>query len=224
MKRGGLVPERATRINQAVQDLVLDLHGYDDLDPAPDSVEPPLAGKQHDDRQVPKTPPLIDNAPSSTELPSAWQGHSPVLCLPGRGRLDAAAATMLAQLLEKHSVAARVVTHQSASKEAIDALDTRGTAMICVTYLNLGGNPLRVRALLLCLRQRMPNVAILVSLWPEAKDTTEEADVLEAGSEEDLRNRIGADLYASSLAGAVAECVRFAHEQKALGEGDHQSP
>ncbi len=213
ISRGALLAERAVQINQAVQELVHDLDGYEDLDPAPGATEPPLAGKQHDDRQVPMTPPPPDAAPPAHQLPPHWQGECPVLCLAGRGPLDLAAATMLAQLLQKHAIGARVAAYREASRESIETLDVSRVVMVCVSYLDLGGNPLRIRALLRRLRQRIPNVTILIGLWPEmAGDAEDNGSSADEGADEEFRGQIGADLYAGSLAEAVAACVRVSQE------------
>ncbi len=206
LQRGVLLPERAVRINETVQELVHDLDDHDDLDPAPGASEPPLAGRQRDDRQVPTTPPPPDAAPARERLSPRWQGQIPVLCLAGRGPLDLAPSLMLAQLLRKHAIGTRVVSHPDASRETIDSLDVAGVVMVCVSYLDLNGSPVRIRALLRRLRQRIPGVTILVGLWPDA----DAAEGLEA-----LRDQIGADLYTTTLAQAVAACVQASHEQAA---------
>ena len=206
LQRGVLLPERAARINETVQELVHDLDDHDDLDPAPGASEPPLAGRQRDDRQVPTTPPPPDAAPARERLSPRWQGQTPVLCLAGRGPLDLAPSLMLAQLLRKHAIGTRVVSHPDASRETIDSLDVAGVVMVCVSYLDLNGSPVRIRALLRRLRQRIPGVTILVGLWPDA----DAAEGLEA-----LRDQIGADLYTTTLAQAVAACVQASHEQAA---------
>ncbi len=210
LQRGVLLPEQAARINETVQELVHDLDDHDDLDPAPGASEPPLAGRQRDDRQVPTTPPPPDAAPARERLSPRWQGQTPVLCLAGRGPLDLAPSTMLAQLLQKHAIGTRVVPHPAASREAIDSLDVAGVVMVCVSYLDLNGSPVRLRALLRRLRERIPGVTILVGLWSDADAADAADDGLEA-----LRDQIGADLYTSTLAQAVAACVQASREQAA---------
>ena len=78
------------------------------------------------------------------------------LCIAGRGPLDEAAATMLAQLLHKHGLGARVVPHEAVSRASIIGLDTKGVAMVCVSYLEITGNPAHLRYLLRRLRQKVP--------------------------------------------------------------------
>ncbi|MGI4748079.1 MAG: AI-2E family transporter [Janthinobacterium lividum] len=220
MQRGALLPERAIQINQAVQELVHDLDGYDDIDPAPGATEQPLAGKRREDREVPVTPPLLDAGPATELLPSHWQGQSPVLCVAGRGPLDLAASAMLAQLLRKHAIGARIASHTDVSRDTIDTFDASGIAMICVSYLDLGGNPVRIRSLLRRLRQRVPNVPIMIGLWPATAENDSKSETpSDEADRNELRSQIGADFYAGSLTEAVSECVRFAHEEAAEPAG-----
>ena len=51
-----------------------------------------------------------------------------------------ATADMLAQLLEKHGIHARVADHEAAGRERIGSLETAGLAMICLVYLEIAGN------------------------------------------------------------------------------------
>jgi hypothetical protein len=52
-----------------------------------------------------------------------------VLCIAGHGALDELAARMLAQLLGKHGLKARIVPHEAVSRTRIAALDVAGIAM-----------------------------------------------------------------------------------------------
>ena len=127
----------------------------------------------------------------------------------GRGPLDDAATAMLAQLLGKHNLRARVIPHGAVSRSGIDALDVSGVAMVCVCYVEITGTPSHLRYLLRRIRQRVPGAPILVGLWPE-----EEAVL----HDDRLRVAIGADYYATTLRGAVNACLeasRLPDEQPA---------
>jgi hypothetical protein len=127
-----------------------------------------------------------------------------VLCIAGRGLLDEAVSTMLAQLLEKQGIEARVVEHAAITRAAIGTLDVTGVAMVCISCLELLGTPSHLRYLLRRLRRRLPlEVPILVGLWPE------EDVVLH---DERLRTAVGADYYASSLHEAVQMCLDVARK------------
>ena len=73
-------------------------------------------------RTRPTAPPRAESRSRSSRRPPgrrrraaapAWRSDTPVLCIAGRGPLDAAASEMLAQLLAKHGLGARVVDHQA---------------------------------------------------------------------------------------------------------------
>jgi predicted PurR-regulated permease PerM len=209
--RGVLTPDQLERIKDAIAGLVHDLDSHEDVDPTPEEEEEAEAedpaGKTLAEKTLPKTPALPKLAPPPYELPPEWRSDAPVLCIAGRGPLDEAASEMLAQLLRKHGLEARVVPHEAVSRSNIIGLDVEGVAMVCISYLDISGNPAHLRYLLQRLRRRLPEAPILVGLWP-ADDA-----VL---TDEALRKTIGADHYVTSLREAVA-CV-LAEAQKA-GDG-----
>lgn len=120
------------------------------------------------------------------------------MCIAGRGPLDEAASSMLAQLLGKHGLGARVVPHEAVSREAIWTLDVTGVAMVCISYLDISGNPAHLRFLLRRLQEKLPGKPILIGLWP-AEDA-----IL---SDQALRRQMGADYYVTSLRGGVEACL-----------------
>ena len=110
---------------------------------------------------------------------------------------------MLAQLLRKHGLGAKVVSHQAVSRGGIGELDVTGVAMICVSYLELLGNNSHLRYLLRRLRQRVPHARLLVGLWP-----TDDGQF----NDEDLRAELRADVYAETLRAAVTACLDATRE------------
>ncbi len=235
--RGALSADKVERITDNVQSLVADLADHDDREPHPDdkaaasavasraeravpTPEPPKAKPaQPDDRaggpapgrrELPDNPVPDGSAPAREELPPAWRGEAPVLCLAGKGPLDEAASCMLAQLLGKHGLGARVVPHGAASRRGIGTLDATGVAMVCLTYLEISGSPAGLHYMVRRLRQRLPGVPILVGLWPAEQDDTDG---------QRTRNVVGADLYASTLKEAVNACVEAAHADAGTARG-----
>ena len=77
---------------------------------------------------------------------------------------------MLAQLLDKHGLKARVVPHEDVARTRIAALDVAGVAMMCISFISVGGSTARLRYLLRRLRERQPAARQLLGLWP-AQDT-----------------------------------------------------
>jgi predicted PurR-regulated permease PerM len=209
--RGILPEDRLERVKKAVRSLVADLSDQDDKDPSPakmgeESVTPSLAEKV-----LPKKPAPDIDTPAPETLPSEWRTERAVLCIAGRGALDEAASTMLAQLLKKHGLGAEVVPHHAVARDRVNNLDVSGVAMVCVSYLEISGNPAHLRYLLRRLRQRLPGAPVLVGLWP-----AEEAVL----SDRQLQKTVGADHYVSSLREAVNVCLQAASERsKQLPQG-----
>ena len=97
-----------------------------------------------------------------------------------------------------------MLPHAAVSREQIETLDVSGAAMICISYLDLGGSPSHLHYLMRRLRRQSKNIQILVGIWPN------DAEVL---GDERVRKVIGADYYTRSLREAVDACVAAAHEK-----------
>jgi hypothetical protein len=121
------------------------------------------------------------------------------MCIAGRGPLDDAAAAMLAQLIAKHGMGARLVEYGEVTRARFSTLNVDGVAMVCISYLDISGSPAHLRYLIQRLRQRLPpGTPILVGLWP-AGDA--------ALTDKQIQRAIGADYFTASLADAVTCCV-----------------
>jgi predicted PurR-regulated permease PerM len=200
--RGVLTAAQLERVREATHNLLEDLEEHDDTVPAGEEAEEEPAGPSRAEQDLPKQPPPDTAGDTKGTLPPAWQGPAPVLCIAGRGPLDEAAASMLAQLLQKHGLGARVVAHGAASRANIPLLEREGVAMACISYLELAGSTSHLRYLLRRLRRHLPGVKMLVGLWPA------ESDIL---LDDRLRAAIGADYYVASLHEAVEACLDAAH-------------
>src|SRR5215207_8620973 len=185
--RDVLAPAQIERIKEAIKGLVHDLGSVPDAEPPKEEEETDPVGAPIAEKALPKEPPVE------------------------------AAATMLAQLLRKHGLGARVVPHEAVSRSNIIGLDTKGVAMVCVSYLEIKGNPAHLRYLLRRLRQKVGDAPILVGLWP-----AEEAVL----TDESLRAAIGADYYVTSLREALKACLEAARAaaQKAAEAEEAKRP
>ncbi|WP_207539895.1 AI-2E family transporter [Sabulicella rubraurantiaca] len=198
-QRGILSGARLEGVKEAMLDLIEGLSDHEDV---PHEPQPAKEGDPVTDEVAPRPPP--GQAPPREALPPRWQGETPILCIAGRGPLDEAAAAMLAQLLGKHGLGAKVMPHQRASRAAIGSLDTEGVAMVCISYLDISGNPAHLRLLLRRLRARLPAGApVLVGLWP-AEDV-----IL---TDRKLQSAVGADHYVTTLGAAVEACLAEARK------------
>ncbi|TXN66385.1 AI-2E family transporter [Methylobacterium sp. WL6] len=200
--RGVVTPAQLENIRASSRSLVEDFEDHEDVEPKGDgkavnpNETPTLAERTHF-----KTEAVPGQAAPREALPEAWRGETPVLCIAGRGPLDEASSAMLAQLLRKHGLGARVVPHGDVSREKVRDLDVTGVAMVCISYLDITGNPAHLRYLMERLRRRAPGVRVLVGLWPEGERVLGDAA---AGKE------VGADDYVSSLRGAVEASLKAA--------------
>ncbi len=199
--RGVLAPEQTARMKAAIEALVIDL--ADRSDRTAEADEP----KDEPDGSAPAA---SADSESALALPSERRRDGAILCVAGRGPLDAAGALMLAQLLGKHGVEVRTLTHEAVSRSRIGELAADDGAMLCLIYLELAGTPAHLRFLVRRLRQRFVNRPILVGLWP-AHDEFLRGDPR-------LHGAVGADYYVSSLHDAVEAC-RAAAAKPAPPEG-----
>ncbi|CAA2160664.1 MAG: AI-2E family transporter [Microvirga sp.] len=208
--RGVVTPAQLENIRASARSLVEDFEDHPDVEPAgTDAMVNPNDTPTLAERAHPKNEAVPGQAPAREALPEAWRGEAPVLCLAGRGPLDEASSAMLAQLLRKHGLGARVTAYQSASREGIRDLDLSGVAMVCISYLDITGNPSHLRYLLERLKRRAPGIPILVGLWPMGEGVLTDAA---------LGRQVGADIYVSSLRGAVEACLK-ATDGSSMGGG-----
>jgi predicted PurR-regulated permease PerM len=192
VNRGALDHAHRVRIKEAIEWVIDDLSDHDDAS-VPTSEEGAT--------EVAALPPVL----SSEELAPGWR-ETAVLCVAGRGSLDEAAAAMLAQLLEKHGVGARVVPSEAVSVANVGRLDVTGVQMACLSYLE-PGNFINPRYLVRRLRRRLPQATILAGFWTLTAQEAEERDAPAATR---------ADRVVTSLRLAVEHVVNAATEAAAV--------
>jgi predicted PurR-regulated permease PerM len=185
VNRGVLEHERRVQIKQAVLEVIDDLA---------DHAESPRILKK--DAAEPAT--VIPDL-SHAEINDAWRGRI-AMCVGGRGSLDEAAASLLAQLLESQGAATRVVSSKAVSTENMARLDVTNVAAVYLSYLE-AGNFTNARYLVRRLRRKLPNVQIIVGFWGLSED---EAKRINAQRE------TGADLVVTSLREAVEQITTAA--------------
>jgi hypothetical protein len=189
VNRGSLDHERRVRIKEAVEGVIDDLADHADAStPAATAGE---AGAAAQPRGAP------GNAPDGDRPDKA------VLCIAGRGSLDEAAVAMLAQLLARQGVGARVVSSAEVAPANIFRLDVTGTQIACLSYLEAGGLT-NARYLVRRLRRKLPRARIIVGFWTLAADDAVRRDAL---------NETGADFVVSSLRDAVEAVAASARDE-----------
>lgn len=150
VNRGVLDHAHRVQVKEAVEWVIDDLSDHDDA-----SV-PILNGEPAEVSALPSV--LVRE-----ELALDWR-ETPVLCVAGRGSLDEASAAMLAQLLEKHGIGARVVPSDLVSVANLFRLEVSGVQMACLCYLEPGSFT-NARYLARRLRRRLPRAIIVDGFW-----------------------------------------------------------
>jgi predicted PurR-regulated permease PerM len=171
--RGTLSRLQSDKIRAAVIEVVDDLADHDDRKPVDETTH---------DAEAAAAIETVNDATrglpvwKKEELATEWQADTPVLCVAGRGPLDEAAAIMLAQLLEKHGLAARVEGADAIATSNISRLETRGVVMVFLSYLD-AGSPAHMRYAVRRLRRKLPQAQIVLGCWvadidpPQLRDT-----------------------------------------------------
>ena len=172
--RGALDRERWTSIAQAIEDIVDDLRA-----------ETPSADADAGEEVRP-----------IEEGGDAALNSTIVLCVGARNDLDAAAAAMLAHLLEGAGFDTRVLAGSALGSLHVGPLQRGRPVVVCLCYVNPGALH-HARRLIRRVRQSLPrNLPVILGLWNgHARG-------------EDLRGareRTGADRLATSIAAAVRE-------------------
>jgi len=186
VNRGALDHARRFRIKEAV-DWVIDYLSDQDDAPAP-------ALEQGATEAAPHSPIL------AKEQLAAGQPGTTVLCVAGRGSLDEAAAAMLAQLLAKHGVGARVVPSEAVSVANLPRLDVTGVQIAYLSYLEPGSFT-NARYLVRRLRRRLPQAKIVDGFWTLTAQEAEARNALAATH---------ADCVVTSLQQAVEQAANTA--------------
>ncbi len=124
--------------------------------------------------------------PAAGHVAAAPDGEPPggdparVLCVAGRGPFDEVAAEMLAVLLARHGIMAKVVPYEAVSRARIGELDARDMAMAAILSFDLAGSPAPLRLLVRRLRERLDGAPVLLGLWPVGDSLLSDAGAQEA--------------------------------------------
>jgi predicted PurR-regulated permease PerM len=193
--RGTLDFPQVNKIKEAAAELVDDLSDQEDRKPAAATTQDAEAAAAIEAADVSAAYDIPVLA--KEELAPEWRSAAPVLCAAGRSELDEAVATMLAQLLGKHGLGARVAGTEALSTAGIFRLDTAEIAMVCISYLD-GSSPAHMRYTIRRLRRKLPHAKILLGCWMTDRDTAS------------LGETVKADVISTTLRDTVKHCVEVA--------------
>ena len=202
--RGVLDEARLDRILQTVRDVVDDLADHDDRRPG--------AGRATTDAEAGAAIEVTDDAEGTSDLAvlqpddlaAPFRGEEPILLIAGRGQLDEAVALMLAQLLHKHGLAARVAPAAAIGGRTVVKLDTAEAALVVLCYLDASSQA-HMRYAVRRQRRQRPQAALILACV--SLTASEQA--------EDIRKAANADNVATSLRGVLTACLAAARDTEA---------
>ena len=167
-ERNRLDEDSMRRIRDAVAEIVDDLGTQkEDLEHKEDT----SAAEQSPLAQLEK----LEATNEAQPLPERWRSGKPILCVPGVGLLDEAAAMVIAKLVERRGIGARAEQADALSMARLFSLDTTGVALICLCYIEIATTA-QVRYAVRRVRRLAPEVIVLVALLRDNGQGEEEPE------------------------------------------------
>jgi hypothetical protein len=123
--------------------------------------------------------------------------------------VDDAAAAILAQLVERRGIGARVLSWVDASPANLARVEIEGIQMVCLLYLN-ENSIAHARYLVRRMRRRMPEIPMLVAFLSLPADQAAQASATKATK---------ADVVSTSLVDALDHISAAGREIEALATG-----
>jgi predicted PurR-regulated permease PerM len=207
--RGTLEPERLSEIRDTA-DVVIDTLADHDL--VPKTRKKPTSAKDADEKaemgleafapepaDAEDEPEIAEPAPLA--LSDNWKAENAVLCVASRTALDETVALVLARLLSKYSIGAKVIDTQRLRHGSLSGEDLDGVHLICISALDVRERSAHARFLVRRLKRSAPDALILGGFWkldPEAKS---DASIIES---------IPVDSTATTLREALQFCLETA--------------
>ncbi|HVR66297.1 MAG TPA: AI-2E family transporter [Verrucomicrobiae bacterium] len=209
VRRGALDGEQQGLIRAAAEEVIEDLSDYDDVMPEAEKslsdVILPKSPRPGEKQAEPVAASSIAPRFEPSALPPAWQGK-PVLCVASRTDLDAVAAYMLAQLLGKHGIGARVIPWAATTAGNLSLLDEAGVELLFISCLDPRLST-HVRYLVRRLRRKFPKAKIVVGFWTQTTDTIRQ----------EIIDGTGVELLVSSLGEALELAGKMIRETASPG-------
>ncbi|MGI4862173.1 MAG: AI-2E family transporter [Janthinobacterium lividum] len=161
LMRGVVTAEQIRRITESAHDIVEGLKETADLlkNPSKNDEPPASTGLSDEDDED------MQHSPPPNQFDAQREGHtSAVLCIAGRGELDALAGMIAVQLLRKHGLIADLVPYARFSRTNFTNIDLDGVAIICIVSFDATESPSYLRNLQRRLRLRAPQAEQIVGI------------------------------------------------------------
>lgn len=200
--RGQLTEQQELRVRETVADILDDLQSHKtDVAVVEEAAASTLPGlcqiTQSDDD---------DRREEALRVSASWRAANEILCVPGGGLVDEAAALIASQLLRQRGYEVRSETADALSVSRIFTLDTRGAAVVCVCYAGEVSTA-QLGYVVRRLRRKVRDALVLVCLLGDAR-TTEELTRVRDGS--------NANAVETTLMAAIGRVDRLAETVSVL--------
>ena len=192
--RDKLLREQQLEIRDTIEEIVDDLNDYAD---------------EHPQGNAESTAQSKVAVVSKGQLSDDWQMPYPVLCVASRSALDEAACMMLAQLLDKHGIAAWVQPFTDVASAKGLKVDSPNARLVCLSYFGAVSKP-ALRYLIRRLKRVMPHAKFLAGFWMLGEDREKVDEWTES---------VGADFGATTLSEATAIVVAYAASIQPKAQG-----
>jgi predicted PurR-regulated permease PerM len=146
-------------------------------------------------------------------IPPEWQSENAIVCVASRTALDETAALILAQLLTKCGLGAKVLGPIEVKHGALRSLNLDGARLVCISALDVRERSAHVRFLVRRLRRSAPNATLLGGFW---KLDPEDA------SDKTIIDSVAVDAVAPSIRDALGFCLQAARAANS-DEADHDA-
>jgi predicted PurR-regulated permease PerM len=200
--RETLAPDRLNDIRDTAE-IVVDLLSDHELRRGPDEAQAAekTAESAAGDAETDADQPVLAADFDAEQIPAQWRNENAILIVANRTPLDETAALVLAQLLGKCGLSAKVLGTGEAKLGDLrrDYLD--GIQLVCLSALDVGERSAHVRFFVRRLRRAAPEAILMGGFWKLDPETRRGKEVID---------RVSVDKVVTSLRDAVAFCVQAA--------------
>jgi predicted PurR-regulated permease PerM len=220
--RGKLEPERLPDIRETAEVVIdaLSDNGLLPRKPAKVAPEGDTSDGTDDDGAAPNdSDPVLDlvAAVDPETIPAEWRHENAVVCVASRTALDETAALVLAQLLGKCGIGAKVLTPEQAKHGALHGEDLDGVRLVCVSALDVKERSAHARFLVRRLKRSAPDAILLGGFWKLDPEQDRDSAIIESAA---------VDSVVHSLKDALGYCLQAATSagEPAAGSGKTSAP